>query len=99
MSGATELRDGNFGTAVTAASMSMLNQLTAEQLFDSCALRVDGPRACDLDVAVDISFADLAANYRLRLRYRVVVPRTAAPGAATPKGTCDLDSKVRQRPV
>ena len=29
MSGAAELRDGNFGTAVTAASISMLNQLTA----------------------------------------------------------------------
>src|SRR6201986_1855547 len=68
LSGAAELRDGNFGTALTAASMSMLNQLTAEQLFDGFALRVDGPRSWDLNIAIDISFADLATNYRLTLR-------------------------------
>ncbi|MGE2816364.1 alkyl/aryl-sulfatase [Mycobacterium heidelbergense] len=95
MSGATELRDGNFGTAVTAASMSMLNQLTPEQLFDGFALRVDGPRAWDLDIAIDISFADLAANYRLTLRNGVLVYRKAAADAATANVTVKLDSKFR----
>ncbi|OMC41565.1 alkyl sulfatase [Mycobacterium sp. IS-1264] len=95
MSGATELRDGNFGTAVTAASMSMLNQLTPEQLFDGFALRVDGPRAWDLDIAIDISFADLAANYRLTLRNGVLVYRKVAADAATANVTVKLDSKFR----
>ncbi|OMC07060.1 alkyl sulfatase [Mycobacterium sp. SP-6446] len=95
MSGATELRDGNFGTAVTAASMSMLNQLTPEQLFDGFALRVDGPRAWDLDIAIDISFADLAANYRLTLRNGVLVYRKVAAEAATANVTVKLDSKFR----
>ena len=95
MSGATELRYGNFGTAVTAASISMLNQLTAEQLFDSFALRVDGPRSWDLNIAIDISFADLAANYRLTLRNGVLVYRKVAGDPATANVTVKLDSKFR----
>ena len=95
MSGATELRNGNFGTAVTAASISMLNQLTAEQLFDSFALRVDGPRSWDLSIAIDISFADLAANYRLTLRNGVLVYRKVPADSATASVTVKLDSKFR----
>ena len=95
MSGATELRDGNFGTAVTATSMSMLNQLTPEQIFDSFALRVDGPRSWDLDIALDISFADLAANYRLTLRNGVLVYRKVAADAATSNVSVRLDRKFR----
>jgi alkyl sulfatase BDS1-like metallo-beta-lactamase superfamily hydrolase len=95
MSGATELRDGNFGTAVTAASISMLNQLTAEQLFDGFALRVDGPRSWDLNIAIDISFADLATNYRLTLRNGVLVYRKVAAEPATADVVVKLDSKFR----
>jgi alkyl sulfatase BDS1-like metallo-beta-lactamase superfamily hydrolase len=95
MSGATELRDGNFGTAVSATSMSMLSQLTPEQIFDSLAIRVNGPRSWDLDVAIDITFADLAVNYRLTLRNGVLVYRRAAADSATATVTVKLDSKVR----
>jgi alkyl sulfatase BDS1-like metallo-beta-lactamase superfamily hydrolase len=95
MSGATELRNGNFGSAVTAAPISMLNQLTAEQLFDSFALRVDGPRSWDLNIAIDISFADLAANYRLTLRNGVLVYRKVAADPPSANVTVKLDSKFR----
>jgi alkyl sulfatase BDS1-like metallo-beta-lactamase superfamily hydrolase len=95
MSGATELRDGNFGTAVTATSISILNQLTPEQIFDSFALRVDGPRSWDLNIAIDISFADLAANYRLTLRNGVLVYRKVTADPATANVTVKLDSKFR----
>jgi alkyl sulfatase BDS1-like metallo-beta-lactamase superfamily hydrolase len=95
MSGATELRDGNFGTATTATSMSMLNQLTPEQIFDSLAIRVNGPRSWDLDIAIDISFADLAANYRLALRNGVLVYRKVTADSATANVTLKLDSKFR----
>ncbi|OBI52753.1 alkyl/aryl-sulfatase [Mycobacterium sp. E787] len=95
LSGATELRDGNFGTAVSATSMSMLNQLTPQQIFDSFALRVDGPRAWDLDIALDISFVDLAANYRLTLRNGVLVYREVAADAATANVTVRVDNKLR----
>ena len=95
MSGATELRDGNFGTAATAASISMLNQLTPEQLFDGFALRVDGPRSWDLDIAIEFSFADLAADYRLTLRNGVLVYRKVAAHPATADVTVKLDNKFR----
>jgi alkyl sulfatase BDS1-like metallo-beta-lactamase superfamily hydrolase len=95
MSGATELRDGNFGTAVSTASTSMLSQLTPEQIFDSFALRVDGPRSWDLDIAIDISFADVASNYRLTLRNGVLVYRKVAADASTASVTVALDNKIR----
>ena len=47
-------------------------------MFDGLAIRVNGPRSWDLDIAIDITFADLAANYRLTLRNGVLVHRKAA---------------------
>ncbi|WP_445162994.1 alkyl/aryl-sulfatase [Mycobacterium sp. Dal123C01] len=95
LSGATELRDGNFGTATTATSMSMLSQLTPEQIFDSLAISVNGPRSWDLDIAIDIAFADLAVNYRLALRNGVLVYRKVAANPATATVTVKLDTKSR----
>jgi alkyl sulfatase BDS1-like metallo-beta-lactamase superfamily hydrolase len=95
MSGATELRDGNFGTATTATSMSMLNQLTPEQIFDSLAIQVNGPRSWDLDLAFDITFADSETNYRLTLRNGVLIYRKIAPDAASATVTVRLASKTR----
>ncbi|WP_197509128.1 alkyl/aryl-sulfatase [Mycobacterium sp. E3247] len=95
LSGATELRNGNFGTAAQVASPTMLSQLTPEQIFDSLAIRVDGPRSWDLDLAVDIAFTDLAANYRLTLRNGVLVYRKAPAQPATATVTVQLDGKSR----
>jgi alkyl sulfatase BDS1-like metallo-beta-lactamase superfamily hydrolase len=99
MSGAAELRDGNFGTAVQVASPTMLSQLTPEQIFDSLAIRVNGPRSWDLDLAFDITFAgsdaDSDANYRLTLRNGVLVYRKVAPDAASATVTVRLAGKTR----
>lgn len=95
LSGATELRAGNFGTAVTASSISMAKQLTAEQIFDSFALRVDGPRSWDLDIAIDMTFTDSATNYRLALRNGVLIYRKVAADPATATVTATLDSRFR----
>ena len=95
LSGALELRDGNFGTATTTTSQSMLSQLTPEQIFDSLAIRVNGPRSWDLDIAVDVTFADTALNYRLTLRNGVLVHRKAAPDPATATVTVTLAAKIR----
>jgi alkyl sulfatase BDS1-like metallo-beta-lactamase superfamily hydrolase len=95
MSGATELRDGNFGTAGQVASPTMLAQLTLEQIFDSLAIRVNGPRSWDLDVATDITFADASTNYRLTLRNGVLVYRKVAADPATATVTAKVDSKFR----
>ena len=95
MSGATELRDGNFGTAAQITSPTLLSQLTPEQIFDSLAIRVNGPRSWDLDITIDVTFADLDANYRLALRNGVLVHRKVAADPATATVTVKLNSKFR----
>ncbi|MGV0047804.1 alkyl/aryl-sulfatase [Mycobacterium colombiense] len=95
LSGATELRDGNFGTAGQVASPTMMAQLTPEQVFDGLAIRVNGPRSWDLDIAIDITFADTAASYRLTLRNGVLVRRKAPPDPTTATVTIKLATKIR----
>jgi alkyl sulfatase BDS1-like metallo-beta-lactamase superfamily hydrolase len=95
LSGATELRDGNFGVATSTTSPSMVSQLTPEQMFDSFAISVNGPRAWDLNLAIDVTFADVATNYRLSLRNGVLVYRKVAADAATAGATVTLSSKLR----
>jgi alkyl sulfatase BDS1-like metallo-beta-lactamase superfamily hydrolase len=95
LSGATELRDGNFGVATQTTSMSMLSQLTPEQLFDSFAISINGPSAWDLDLAIDVTFSDVATNYRLTLRNGVLVYRKVPADASSAAATVTLANKVR----
>ena len=73
----------------------MLSQLTPEQMFDSLAISVNGPRAWDLDLAIDITFADVDTNYRLTLRNGVLVYRKVAADPSTATATVTLANKMR----
>lgn len=95
LSGATELRTGNFGTPVTTQAPTMLSQLTPEQMFDILAISVNGPAAWDLDLALDVTFADLGANYRLTLRNGVLVYRKRAADPESAAATVTLAAKMR----
>jgi alkyl sulfatase BDS1-like metallo-beta-lactamase superfamily hydrolase len=95
LSGAVELRDGNFGTAAQTSSPTLMAQLTPEQIFDGLAISINGPRAWALDLNVDISLADVATNYRLALRNGVLVHRKVAADSATANVTVKLDNKIR----
>jgi alkyl sulfatase BDS1-like metallo-beta-lactamase superfamily hydrolase len=95
LSGATELRKGNFGTATSAAAPSVLSQLTPEQMFDTLAISINGPRAWDLNLALDVTFADLDTNYRLTLRNGVLVYRKRPADESTATATVRLDNKMR----
>ena len=95
LAGATELRDGNFGTPTQTASTSMAAQLTPEQMFDVLAISVNGPRAWDLDIAIDITFLDTATNYRITVRNGVLVYRKVPANAGTAQATVQLATKVR----
>ena len=95
LSGATELRDGNFGTPVSTTSTTMLSQLTPEQIFDILAISVNGPRAWELDLALDVTFTDLAANYRITLRNGVLVQRKRPADPSTAAATVTLAAKMR----
>jgi alkyl sulfatase BDS1-like metallo-beta-lactamase superfamily hydrolase len=78
LSGATELREGNFGTPAIPAAPAVIAQLSPTQLFDSLAISVNGPRAWDLDLAIDVTVRDLNENYRLTLRNGVLTHRARA---------------------
>ncbi|MEV8274756.1 alkyl sulfatase dimerization domain-containing protein [Microbacterium sp. NPDC077184] len=75
LSGATELRDGNFGTPTVTAAPAIVAQLTPEQLFDSLAISVNGPKAWDLTIDIDVTLTDLEVNYRLTLHNGVLIYR------------------------
>lgn len=94
LSGATELRGGNFGTPTSSAAPGLLAQLTPEQLLDSIAISVDGPRAWDLDLALDLTFDDLGRNFRVTLRNGVLVYLEKAVDAASAQATVTL-TKLR----
>ncbi len=83
LSGTTELRVGNFGTPTNPAAPDVMIQLTPEQIFDAIAIRVDGPKAWDIDLALDITFTDLGENHRVTLHNGVLIhrPRPAGDGA------------------
>ena len=57
LSGAHELRHGNFGTPTVAVSADMLASLSPTQLFDALAVRVNGPRAWHEHIELDVDLA------------------------------------------
>jgi alkyl sulfatase BDS1-like metallo-beta-lactamase superfamily hydrolase len=78
LQGAKELREGVKPTPITAGSMA--GALTVEQVFDSLAIRVNGPRAWAETLTVDWHFTDTDERYRLTLRNGVLVhTRTDRP--------------------
>ena len=95
LSGATELRTGNFGTPVTTQAPTMLTQLTPEQMFDILKLSINGPRAWDLDLALDVTFVDLDVNYRVTVRNGVLVYRKRPADPETAAATVKLAAKMR----
>lgn len=84
LSGATELREGNFGTPTVAAAPLIIAQLTPEQLFDAVAIRVNGPKAWDLDLSLDVTLTDLDRSFHVTLRNGVLVYVERDADAATP---------------
>jgi alkyl sulfatase BDS1-like metallo-beta-lactamase superfamily hydrolase len=67
LAGATELRSGTFGTPA-AMSQDMAFALSVSQLFDSIAVRVDGPRAWNERLRIAWRITDDDTTYLLELR-------------------------------
>ncbi|MFI5505878.1 alkyl/aryl-sulfatase [Mycobacterium sp. NPDC051804] len=95
LAGATELADGNFGTPTQVAPTTLMAQLSPEQIFDALAISVNGPKAWDLDLALDVTFLDSSTNYRLTLRNGVLVYRKANADEASAGATVKVANKVR----
>ncbi len=64
-------------------------------MFDTLAISVNGPRAWDLDITVDMTFTDVATNYRLTLRNGVLVYRKCPADPSTAGVTVTLATKMR----
>ena len=81
--GALELRNGVAADAVSIGSPELLGALRVDQVLDAVAIRIDGPRAWDEALTVDLVFTDLGETHRAVLRngvltHRVVGERDAA---------------------
>ncbi len=77
LSGATELRDGIFGTPTTTGSADFLHALTIRQVLTGLSLRIDGPKAWDEQLTLCWTVTDEGTTYITELRNGVLVLRTA----------------------
>ena len=84
LAGATELRHGNFGTPIGAGA-DIVGALTVEQVFDSVAIRIDGPRAWSHNVQIAWVITDEGTTYLVELRNGALHHRTvdAVPAGVT----------------
>jgi len=71
LAGATELRSGTFGTPATT-SPDMAFALGVSQVFDSIAVRIDGPSAWDVQLVTAWTITDEDTTYVTELRNGVL---------------------------
>jgi alkyl sulfatase BDS1-like metallo-beta-lactamase superfamily hydrolase len=67
LQGAAELRGQLAKTKIDPSNPDMAMALTVDQVFDSLAIRVNGPKAWDKTVSIDWNFTDLKQQVRLQL--------------------------------
>lgn len=78
LSGATELREGQFGTPTVTASPDIIANLSPRLLFDALAVQINGPEAWDERLSLAVVLTDTGEEYRLSLANGVLT-HTAAP--------------------
>jgi len=84
LSGATELRHGNFGTPTTTNAPLIMAQLTPEQIFDAIAITVDGPKAWGVKAAFDLTLTDQDRSFHITLSNGVLIYVERAPSQDSP---------------
>jgi len=77
LAGAYELRNGVFGTpnSVAGAAADFALALSPSQIFDAIAVRIDGPRAWQHQLAIGWIFTDSGEHHRMELRNGVLSHR------------------------
>jgi alkyl sulfatase BDS1-like metallo-beta-lactamase superfamily hydrolase len=87
LTGALELRRGVKPPPVGDLGAGMAGALTIQQLFDSLAIRIDGPRAATESLVIDWHFTDTGTMIRLALSNGALIqtpnPRTQAAADLT----------------
>jgi len=74
LTGALELRHGVKPPPIANLGAGMAGALTVEQLFDSLAIRIDGPRAAAESLVIDWHFTDTGVTVRLALSNGALIP-------------------------
>ncbi len=74
LTGALELRHGPRPSPLGDIGAGMAAALTIEQLFDTLAIRVDGPRAAAESLIIDWRFTDTGTDVRLTLSNGALIP-------------------------
>ncbi|GAB3682714.1 alkyl sulfatase dimerization domain-containing protein [Actinocorallia lasiicapitis] len=79
LQGAAELRGGKAKTKRDTRNVDLAMALTVEQVFDAMAVRVNGPQAWDLNLAIDWNFTDLNEQVRTTLSNGVLIQSRKEP--------------------
>ncbi|WP_327710207.1 MBL fold metallo-hydrolase [Streptomyces sp. NBC_00464] len=87
--GAMELENGPDTNLLDPANPEVAMALTVEQLVDSIAVRVDGPRAWDKDLVIDLDLTDERSRHRLTL-HNGALTRRATTDASPPRTPAGL---------
>lgn len=93
LAGAVELRDGQFGTPTETNAPDVIGALTPDMLFDAIAIKVNGPKAWDEKLAIDVVLTDTDQRYRLRLSNGVLT-YSARPQAGDADATITATSRA-----
>jgi alkyl sulfatase BDS1-like metallo-beta-lactamase superfamily hydrolase len=96
LSGAVELREGQFGTPTETTAPDVIGQLTPSMLFDAIAIQVNGPKAWDENLTIDVVLTDVGERYRLRLANGVL---TYSPRPQKGDADATLTTTRRALPV
>jgi linear primary-alkylsulfatase len=75
LQGAYELRHGIESAPIDLAPPDVIAALSVEQLFDTVAIRVNGPKAWGVNAAIDWIVTDTGVRHRIELSNGVLVRR------------------------
>ena len=84
LSGAHELRHGGFGTPTATAAEDLINALSVDQMLDTIAIRIDGPKAWHEHLVLSFVMTDTNTTHVAELRNGVMHHRVA--DASDPRG-------------
>ncbi|MFG1708321.1 alkyl/aryl-sulfatase [Nonomuraea sp. M3C6] len=82
LTGALEVADGIVPDTMEATSPDFFAALTVEQVFDSIAIRVDGPRAWHERLTIDWHLTDLGERHRTTLSNGALIQQPDPPDDA-----------------
>ena len=95
LSGAHELRHGQFGTPTTASAPDIVGALTVEQIFSSIGIRIDGPKAWDEHIVLSWVVTDEGTTHVVEVRNGTLNQRvTDAPAPRTTTFTLTRPSLI-----